>query len=411
MTKLDAVIDRYLKVFRTPVAEVDASFARWVIYGYFIYKLLSRDFSTFGEIPRFLLDLYPVDVYGKSFLALMGTQVVTDLATFHWIHWVLPFPSSGQLQFVQWLATGFCVATCLLGRGPFRIFAIGSYVLLMYLWGFMFRSGSDIDAVFLGLSSALFYCFSSHKECLTIWRPAGNRQRTVEAGWFYSAMIMCFVIYYLASGINKLIDISVVDWFTYDLIQSIELELDRQKAGYFKQIPELFEFLRGQYWINYIGVPLVYLSHLATPMMFYDRRLIPAFWVFYVTFHAMAWGIGILFFGNFILWLAFLPVHRLMERLEVRVNPNNTLGRVALFGITRLDFFRRITRVEPDGPDNICVKAPQGTTSYTGISGLRRLAWSLPLMWPLLPLLYVLGVFHIFYLFLPSRVTRSHAAS
>lgn len=398
-SRLEIWLAQYLKLTKKPISEIDMGFARWIIYGFLVYKLLSRDFSSFGVLPAYLLDVYPIDVYGKNYFALFGFWPLTDLFTFHWIHWLLPFPGERVLSAVQWLAIFACGMTAVFGRGPYRVFAISGYVLAIYLWGFLFRSGSDIDAMFLVLSAALIYCFSNHTERLTVTNLhlAGN-ERTAGAGWLYSAFIMSFIIYYFASGVNKLVDITVLDWFRFDLVQSIGYELDREKLGYTVNVPDIFSHIRHWYFLNYIGVPAVYLSHLLVPLMFFRRSLIPGFWFFYAMFHFLASGVGILFFGNFIVWFVFLPVHRFFEPIRVRYASQGILSSRQASWLSVVDVFNRLEFSEEKtvhAAGGLSVAARNSDDDHEGIRGLRRMMWCLPVAWPILPILYLPGMIQI----------------
>jgi hypothetical protein len=70
-------------------------------------------------------------------------------------------------------------------------------------------------------------------------------------------------------------------------------------------------------WCNPFLVAPVYLMELSIPLIFFHRRIIPAYWVFFSVFHFMCWMLGILFFGDIIFWCAFAPVHRLLPRIAV----------------------------------------------------------------------------------------------
>lgn len=385
----------YLNQFRLPAHELDMSFARWIIFGFFIYKLLSRDFTTFAYMPDFLMNSYPAYIFGPNFYALMGTQFFTDLASFHWIHWFITLPDASTLFVLQWLTITLCALTCVFGRGPHNSLAIITYVFVSYMWGYMWRTCNEVDAVFLALGCMLVYCFTMHREHLTLWRPGFGAKASAEAGWAMQGFLMVFVIYYFASGMNKIIDITLIDWFRFDLVQITEYERDRYILGYYKDIPPLFDAFRGHYWLNYIGVPLVYLSHLFIPLIFYDRSRIPYFWYFYMTFHFMSWGVGILFTGNFIMWFVFLPISRLFYKNYLEYSPDIACERRMAGFFKLLNWAGRMKFTPMPAAYPPRSHFAWETQPRTGFSAWRRMVWSAPLLWPLLPLIYLPGSNHI----------------
>lgn len=126
-----------------------------------------------------------------------------------------------------------CLACIFWGRGKYRLIALTGTVIPLYLWGFLARSGSDIDAFTLPICIAIAYTFANNPDRLTLQsKKLAAHATSKESGQLFSAFLMIFIIYYFTSGLNKLIHISILDWFTYDLIEEIELYLDMRKAGY-----------------------------------------------------------------------------------------------------------------------------------------------------------------------------------
>lgn len=378
-----------------PASAIDVSWIRAVVFGMFAYKLLSRDFSVFGFAPAFLLELYPTDLFSpKDDFLMLGYKPVVDLATFHWIHWFLPMPGAGILRFLQLGVVGACLCVVLFGRGPRRMFAISAYCGLAYLFGYLWRAGHDVDAVFVALQIALVYCFTRHEELTLIERPSSAFSR--DAGWFYSMSLLCFVGYYFLSGVNKVVDLPIADWFRYGLVNEILFFSDKLAAGSIQAAPSFFEFFEGHSWIDFVGVPAVYISHLAIPLMYFRRAYIPEFFFFYLVFHFMAWGVGILFFGLIITWMALIPVHRLAMDVTVTLRSNagplaelvGWLRRMALFGRIELGDAADSTT----GEMAIVVSEPTDGRVYSNFRGVRRLFWLCPLAWPLLPVLYTPGL-------------------
>ncbi len=380
-----------------PASTIHVSWIRVVVFGMFAYKLLSRDFSVFGYAPAFLLELYPTDLFSPDddFL-MLGFKPIVDVATFHWIHWILPMPGAAILGFLQFGVVGACLCVVLFGRGPHRLFAISAYCGLAYLFGYLWRAGHDVDAVFVALQIALLYCFTRHEELTLLERPSSDFSR--HAGWFYSMSLLCFVGYYFLSGVNKVTDLPIMDWFRYGLVNEILFFSDKVAAGSIQAAPSFFGYIDGHNWIDILGVPAVYISHLAIPLMYFRRVYISGFFFFYLLFHFMATGVGILFFGLLITWLALLPVHRLTMNVTVALRSNAGLLAESVGLMQRMAMFGRIKICDPamSVPDRaaIAVSEPADGQVFSDFRGIRRMLWLCPFAWPLLLILYVPGLSH-----------------
>jgi hypothetical protein len=302
--------------FYTPHSAFDVNIARIIILSTVLYKLLSRDFSFFGTVPEEVFSFYPIYIYSPTnYIEFMGIPGLMDLATFHWIHWLLPFPNVSTFIIIQSL-TMLSLALCIIfGRGYKNCFIISSYIGVMYLWGFLFRTGQEIDAMFLGMGAMLVYIFSNHSEVpIYKLKTLLKEVDTKEAGWTFSAILMIFVIYYFTSGINKISDLTFLGWFQYDVISTYEYMRDLSSVGYTIYIPSFFSVLDGQYWLNF-GAPFVYIVHLTAPHMFFDRRQVFKYFIIYGSFHLLTIAVSIIFFANFLFWLVFVPYKKIILKL------------------------------------------------------------------------------------------------
>ena len=304
-------------MFYTPKLSFNLNCARIIIFGALLYKLLSRDFGFFGYVPEAVFSFYPIYIYNPlNFIISTGVKPLLDIATFHWIHWILPLPTPFVLRSVQFCTVLFCILALFFGRGPRGLYAIGSYIGMIYLWGFIMRAGMDIDAMYLIMGCMFVYLFSDHEE-----KPIHQinhlllKPKDSSSGWLYSGFLCIFVIYYFTSGINKISDITLPEWFQFDLVQMYLYSRDKAVAGFGWHIPEFFRYLEGNDWISYVGPPLVYFCHLTAPLMFFYRSHLLKFFLFYAAFHFLSISVGIVFFANFLLWLIFIPFGELSQKM------------------------------------------------------------------------------------------------
>ena len=277
---------------------------------------MSRDFSLFGYVPTWVMNRTPALVYQteESFF-LLDFGIFAKIACFHWIHFLVPYPSESLIQLI-WLITILALAlTIFFGRGKNRIFVITAYIGVMYLWGFVFTSGQEIDAVFLPMGILFCYLFSNHNESLNLKILS---EKSTESSVFISSAIMVFVIYYLGAGINKLTDIPLIEWLQYDLFKEMQYYVYADRLGSDRLIPSIFHSMVDQHipfisTVVLLGVPAVYIMHLLVPLVFTSKLSLMWSFFFYALFHFLAFGVGISFVANLVIWFGFLNISNILK--------------------------------------------------------------------------------------------------
>lgn len=310
---LDEMHRIFVEKYNTHGYDLDVNIARIVVSTFFIWKLLSRDYGFYGTVPSGVFPFYAINIYPlDSYVLLTGIPIISELATFHWIHFIIPYPNEWVLRFIQGLAITFLVLHVIFGRGPYRCISIGSYCTIVYLWGFLFIGGQEIDSILLYFGLLLILTLSDYNDQpLYKIKSLFRKQPNQKAGHTASLLYLLFVTYYFASGINKLTDISFLEWLQFDLAGSMHEYRIKAENGY-SNVPYILEPLYQAAWLNYLGPPLVYISHLLTPIVFYWRHHVFKFFLFYAAFHFLTFGVGISFTGYVYVWLVLFPYHRLM---------------------------------------------------------------------------------------------------
>ena len=308
----DRGFEAFAAKFSTPGADFDVNVVRIIVAVFFIWKLLSRDFGFYGTVPPEVFRFYPVNIYpASSYVLTTGLPVISELATFHWIHWFVPRPGVTGFRIIQGFAVGLLVLLAIWGRGPRRSIAVLTYCVLIYLWGHLFLAGQDVDAVLLyfGLLAVLIFVDFEDRPLHRL-ASLGRAPPTRNGGESISMCFLVFVTYYFASGVNKLTDISLAGWFQFDLVGSIEWTYIRAINSPIA-VSEVFTNLFGLEVLNYIGPPTVYLSHLLVPIVFFRRHHVWKFFLFYAVFHALTFGVAISFTGYVFVWFVLFPWRRL----------------------------------------------------------------------------------------------------
>lgn len=224
----------YLRKYDTPHNDFHLNIIRIFVGVLFAWKVLSRDFGFMGIVPNEFFYYYPIQLYRpEDIILITGVPILMELVTFHWIHWIVGFPSEAVLTWLQFILAALALLTAFVGRGPYRCIAITAYILATYLWGFIFLSGQEIDSAMVPFGLLLVLCLCSYDD-RPVWQFGSllRRQPNVAAGRAFSATLLVFILYYGLSGYNKITDLSITEWFQYNLIQDIAETLRRQYLGF-----------------------------------------------------------------------------------------------------------------------------------------------------------------------------------
>ena len=309
------IIERFNQKMYEPAPAAFIGWTRIVILSLLLYKFLSRDYSLFGILPESLAMAYPSDVFSPlDAYVLLGVKWLVDLSTFHWIHWFVPFPSEVTLHYIQLLLEVMLGIALIFGGGYKKLNYLVIYVLGMYLLGFLFRMGADIDEIFVQMQIVLLLFLFRGKETYLLFSPQQKPLNySKENGWFFSMVLLIFIGYYFLAGITKVVDISLLDWGRCELSKLIELNQIKLELGDDRGYFFLREFFIENPWLDIPGTVLVYMEHLMAVMLFFKREYIPFAWFIYFMFHLSSLAINLFFTGVFLSWLVFFPIHKLHE--------------------------------------------------------------------------------------------------
>ncbi len=261
-----------------------------------LFKLNSRDFTNFALWPDSVLLGYPIDIYPPDYVLTTGVFPFFDLVSFHFVHWFLPVPSATVFFYLQSTAIILSLLLVLAPIAFTRVLAVPLFILITYLWGFVYRGGQDIDAMFL-ITGALLIMAAlplSTKNYLATLR---------------TSVLIWFFLYYFFSGVNKVVDLNYLDWFKFELTEINKVFVTRSAAEGFVYVPGIPtpEYLNRL--LDFFGALISYIVHLLAPLMLISRSPNKMFlyWLFYSLFHFMTLYVGILFTANFFAWLMLVP--------------------------------------------------------------------------------------------------------
>lgn len=295
-------MDRFYKnilcAFRQPMPEFQVWQIKVVIALILVYKLLSRDFSNFALWPASVLLGYPVDIYTPDYIQITGIPPLFDLVTFHFIHYLVPLPTEFAFNLLQYSLIFLAIVLAITPLRHTRLIACITYILCVYLWGFVYRGGQEIDAMFLIQGALLILAIVPKKETYSY------------SGYIYSGVLLVFIIYYFFSGLNKLIDLDLIQFFQYELTNiNTSKHLASTLEGY-HYVPMLKVSTELGWLISIFGAALTYAIHITAPLLFFNRTRskLLFYWFFYSLFHFLTAFVGILFTANMLAWLMLFPI-------------------------------------------------------------------------------------------------------
>ncbi|MDB2364855.1 hypothetical protein N9V98_03205 [Luminiphilus sp.] len=390
MTDLTSYWTRVFSLLNSEKPQVYTFYARVILYGFFVWKLLSRDYRVFSLASDKVLNIYATETFAPHLgYTFTGEGWLVDLFTFHWIHWFAPLPNFGSMQLIYYSAVILCGLCIVLGSGPKNILPALVYALLSYLWGFNWRSGNDVDAIFIPLQAALVFAVYRGPNSAIWERSTFSVNRCSDAGFLYSMLLLVLIFYYQLSGLNKLIDIGFNDWFNYDLLTHLEDYFLYAEAGWhisINPIPfKIFSFFPE--WLVSAAIPIVYCSHLVIFIIFFNRTLLPKFMYFYWAFHYVTTGLGIWFSGLLVYWLIFVPVYRVLMPLRIIYDPLAPHHFTTVRILKKANNLRLITFEINEG-HRFAAVSPESPAAVHASRALTLAVWRCPLLLWLLPFLY-----------------------
>ena len=98
---MTSYLDELRRNYEESVTKAYFYWVKAVVGGLYIWKLLSRDFTSVSIWPESVLAGYPVDIYKPDYVLTTAIWPIFDVSSFHFIHWILPWPSEPYLLAVQ----------------------------------------------------------------------------------------------------------------------------------------------------------------------------------------------------------------------------------------------------------------------------------------------------------------------
>lgn len=130
--------EKFVEYYNLPGYDFNINVARLFLCAFLIWKLLSRDFGFFASVPEEIFYLYPYQIYSSNnYILWTGLPILTEILTFHWVHWILPYPDKNFLRIIQALAVLLLSVLAIFGKGHRGATLIATNVLLIYLWGYV----------------------------------------------------------------------------------------------------------------------------------------------------------------------------------------------------------------------------------------------------------------------------------
>ena len=314
MNYIEKIFKTFHDSFLINETKVNILISQSILILYFLWKFNSRDFSFYAYTHE--ISLYPSQIYPAGYF-LFAPDVLQDIFSFHFIHIFIPKPNK-EAFLVLYVITNLLLFFHLIFGFRYKVSAFLLYIILIYQWSFIFFKGQEVDSMMIYFGCLLIYCFFCPKINWFNYTVRELNEKNLKLSELKSYLILVFVIYYVASGINKLTDITIIEWFFTDLATSMK------KMGILSKYTtyNIFDFFKFFYenktlsfFIN-LSVPIVYISHLYVFKIFYQRNLIIFFHLFYAIFHLMTFSVGISFTGYIFVWFLIYPYSQYFSQLK-----------------------------------------------------------------------------------------------
>lgn len=177
------------------------------IFFYMLYRFLSRDYTTYGLLDESYFN------YPREFLYELWPVQLSVFTTGHFLYWFIPRPGEWGIFVIQLGAILVCF-TGLLGIFP-RASALLGFLFGVHLVGFPISSNADIDGGTLGMTSLLVLSLARKDALYSLFRPLNLHKKSVDYQWPVFLFLLVISVYYLCTGLNKLIDVGL--FFPIDL--------------------------------------------------------------------------------------------------------------------------------------------------------------------------------------------------
>lgn len=171
------------------ILKVPTYFAAWfraIISVALLYKLFSKDYSILGYLNSNLVNVYNYETLPSLYINDLG--IFSRLLTFHWIHFLIPLPNQTFMFIFQILLIGLLMISLVSSR---RLLSVLIFVMSSYLFGFLWRTGNDVDAIEMQLQLLLLLAF--YKGNIG-WRAYFDRELSEDSAWLFKFCILVIVI-------------------------------------------------------------------------------------------------------------------------------------------------------------------------------------------------------------------------
>ena len=306
---------------------------QFVVFLYVIIRLLSRDYSIYGEIPaeyfnypRYLTNLYP--------------SWLIEIFNTHWIYWFLKYPGSETLKLLQNLGV-FMGLLGFFGILP-KYCSIALFVLLSHLTGFIQATNAEIEGGTVLMVSLLVLSLSPNSCFYRISRK-NSTERSNKNRWPVFLLFMLVGAFYTISGLNKILDVGPWWPFTLHLDNLSAHSLENSVFLSSRYVNFGFTALLDNYWFSVISGLLSLVGELGFITILFLPRYRFFFILNMIVLHILVYlSAGINFIGSsFILILCF-DWNALFRRATVYYDADCGICQQTMDLISKLDFFKLI---------------------------------------------------------------------
>jgi hypothetical protein len=375
---------------------------QFIVLSYLIYRLLSRDYTIYGNFP------YTSWTYSREY-----TRGVLPFSLIHYLSFQFIYsfvePSVAFLRALQYslLTFAFLGIAGVFPRLMIRLAFLG----ILHLTGLVQATNAEIDGGELMIISLLVLSISPKQAFYSLfnrYRPGPNH---VANHWPLFLFFVSAGCLYCYAGLNKIFDMGILWPFTLRL-DRWGATLNEQAIFYYNRFvwPPIADVLQFPGFSLVSGFITLAAEIGFIGILFWPRHRLFLI-VSMITMHVLVHiSHGINFLGNSVLLLLCLDWNAPFQKFSLSVDPKNSRAQKILKLILRGDLTHRIELKTYSGEAHCIAGTDADGFEFTGIEALEQAFNRSVLFWPFAILLKIPGMIYLakyfFSRFIPESAPR-----
>ena len=382
---------------------------QFVVFSYCILRLVSRDYSIYGELPIGYFN------HSRPFISVYPSFLL-DIFNTHFVYWFVDYPSSTTLYYLQKIAL-FLGVLGLIGFAP-KVCALCLFILLTHFTGFIQATNAEIEGGTLLLVVLLILAFSSSSSFYHAFKK-NDKTRNKDNRWPIFLVFLFVGLFYTTSGLNKLIDVGPWWPFTLHLERLAQVSLENSLFLYSRRVDAFFCFIvlnAGYFWSCVAGIITLFCELLFISILFYPKYRLFLVTNMFILHYLVYLTAGINFMGSTFILLLCFDWNSLFRKVTIIYDSRCIQKRKLVMIVKRCDWFNKVTLISREDPKSKDFVSKGGSSDFVvieesnrelhGSNALSVIFHKVPLFW-FFAFLSKIPFFEFFAVRLCSRFNKS----